>query len=105
MKKLLLLALLLAPSSAWAQCTGVFTAGTVCGAVTAGPPSAVLLGGFGSPTVVTTVGALPTCNAGLRGARYFVTDQGAIVGYHSAISGGGATGQAVTCDGTAWYQD
>lgn len=44
MKKLLLvLALLLAPVAASAQCTGVFPANTVCGTVTQGPPHQVPL--------------------------------------------------------------
>lgn len=40
-KLLLLLALLLSPSAAWAQCTGVFAAGSVCGTTTLGVPHQV----------------------------------------------------------------
>ena len=44
MKKLLLvLALLLLPTAAWAQCSGVFPSGTVCGnnSLSAAPPRAI----------------------------------------------------------------
>ena len=58
--------------------------------------------GTGAPTVV---GSLPSCVAGLQGARAFVTDQATAIAYHGAVTGSGAFKQGVTCDGTAWYQD
>jgi hypothetical protein len=77
--------------------------------------SVVLLGGIGVAknawvggalvTQPVTFSALPTCNAGIQGARAFVTDQNTAVAYHGAVSGSGTGKQGVTCDGTAWYQD
>ncbi len=52
-------------------------------------------------TGVTTVGALPACNAGRKAASYFVSDATAIT-YWSAVVGGGANNIRVTCDGTGW---
>jgi len=51
---------------------------------------------------VTTVGALPTCSASLRGARYFVTDANSAT-FHATAAAGGANNVGVTCDGTNWY--
>lgn len=55
-------------------------------------------------TGVTTVGALPTCNAGKRAARYFVTDANAAftAGIGAVVAAGGANNVPVTCDGTNW---
>jgi hypothetical protein len=53
----------------------------------------------------TTVSALPTCNAGLDGARMYVTDQNTAVAYRGAVTGGGSTHQAVLCSSSAWIQD
>lgn len=54
-------------------------------------------------TVPTTVGALPTCNAGNQGMRAFVTDELAAIAYHTTATGGGSNKVGVTCDGTNWY--
>lgn len=65
MKKLLLaLALFLAPSLAWAQCSGVFPANTICGNNTGSPavPTAVTFGGAVSGPGSTTVGHFATWN-------------------------------------------
>lgn len=63
-------------------------------------------GYFGGEVVVgiTTVASLPTCNAAHKSARYFVTDQATATAYLGAVTGSGATQQAVTCDGTNWKQ-
>ena len=53
-------------------------------------------------TGTTTVGALPACGAGIKGARYFVTDANATT-FHATVAGGGANNVGVTCDGTNWY--
>lgn len=52
-------------------------------------------------TPVTTVSALPTCNAGLRGRVYLVTDALAPVTL-AALSGGGAVVVKTYCNGTSW---
>lgn len=52
-----------------------------------------------------TVSQLPTCNFQMQGAKYFVVDQNTAVAYKGAVTGGGATGQSVMCNGSAWYQD
>lgn len=53
-------------------------------------------------TAVSTVAGLPTCNAGSKGARRFVTDSNATT-FHNTVAGGGANNVGVTCDGTNWY--
>lgn len=55
-------------------------------------------------TGTTTVGSLPTCNAGARGTRYFVTDGNTANAFRGAVTGGGALNQWVVCDGAAWLQ-
>lgn len=63
MKKLLLaLALLLAPSAAWAQCTGVFPANTLCGNLTGSPrpPGAFSSAGGTFGPGSTTIGDVTT---------------------------------------------
>lgn len=57
-------------------------------------------------TGTTTVGGLPTCNAGLKGGRYFVTDANAAMSgnYGATLTGGGANNVPVVCDGAAWRQ-
>jgi hypothetical protein len=61
MKRIALaLALLLAPSFAWAQCTGVFPINYVCGSITGGPPKAIPFTSF--PSSITP--ANPTATAG-----------------------------------------
>lgn len=63
-------------------------------------------GYFGGEVVVgiTNVAGLPACNAAHKSARYFVTDQATATAYLGAVTGSGATQQAVTCDGTNWKQ-
>lgn len=53
-------------------------------------------------TGAVIVANLPTCNAGRKGARYFVTDANATT-FHNTVAGGGANNVGVTCDGTNWY--
>jgi hypothetical protein len=55
-------------------------------------------------TGVTVVGSLPSCVAGLKGARYFVTDSNSVT-FHATVATGGANNVAVVCDGTNWYID
>lgn len=52
-------------------------------------------------TGTTTVGSLPTCNSGTKGARHFVTDANATT-FNSTAAGGGANNVPVTCNGTNW---
>jgi hypothetical protein len=64
-KLLLIIALLLAPSLAQAQCNGVFPPNTVCGSLTTAPPSAVPFtsfsgGGGGGGTVTGAAGGQAT---------------------------------------------
>lgn len=54
---------------------------------------------------VTTVANLPACGAGTEGARYYVSDQATAVAYRGAVTGSGATRQAVLCSNGAWIQD
>jgi hypothetical protein len=49
----------------------------------------------------TTVGALPVCNAGSRGAMYIVTDALVPVAL-ATIAAGGAAVAPVICNGTVW---
>lgn len=56
-------------------------------------------------TGVTTVGALPSCVAGIRSARTFVTDSNAAsytAGIGAVVAAGGSTNVPVICDGTNW---
>lgn len=50
------------------------------------------------------VASLPTCNAGLEGARMGVTDSNAALtaGIGAAVANGGANHVPVYCDGTSW---
>lgn len=52
-----------------------------------------------------TVAELEACNAANEGARAYVTDQNTAVAYRGAVTGAGATRQAVLCSNTAWIQD
>lgn len=49
----------------------------------------------------TTVGALPTCNAGIKGQMQMVTDALTPV-ILTAVSAGGAVSIGVTCNGSVW---
>jgi len=55
-------------------------------------------------TGATTVGSLPSCAAGTKGARLFVTDANATftAGIGAVVAAGGANNVPVTCDGAAW---
>ncbi len=53
-------------------------------------------------TTPTTVGALPACGAGTKGARMFVTDELAAVAFNTVATGSGANNVPVFCDGTNW---
>lgn len=64
-----------------------------------------LVGGSYLQTATTTVGSLPTCNAGTKGAHHFVTDSNAAsytAGIGAIVAAGGTTNVPVTCDGTNW---
>jgi hypothetical protein len=50
---------------------------------------------------VTTVAALPACNAGLKGSFAAVSDATAPA-YNTALSGGGAVSIPAYCNGTGW---
>lgn len=52
-------------------------------------------------TQVTTVASLPTCDAGAKAKRYFVSDATATT-FASTVAGGGANNVPVVCDGTNW---
>lgn len=68
MKKLLLV-FLLAPSTAWAQCNGVFPNNTACGNVSGSPapPSAIPLSSFPAITPGGTNGQIQYNNSGALG--------------------------------------
>ena len=55
-------------------------------------------------TGATVVGSLPSCAAGTKGARLFVTDANATftAGIGAVVAAGGANNVPVTCDGTSW---
>jgi hypothetical protein len=53
---------------------------------------------------LTAVASLPTCVAGLKGARWFVTDNATALGFAGVITTGGAIQTPVYCDGTTWRQ-
>lgn len=59
----------------------------------------------GIGTLPTTVAVLPTCNAAYEGQRAYVTDQATAVSYRGAVTGSGATRQAVLCSNSVWIQD
>jgi hypothetical protein len=104
MKKILLtLALVFAPSLAWAQCNGVFSANAVCGSLNGGPPGPANANSFavGLHLVVYTV-APGSASAADRVRADFagdgVNDQTAIL---SAITAAGASnGKVVMLPGT-----
>ena len=82
------------------QASGALSVGT-----STDPGIGSLLANKGIGTVPTVVGSLPTCNAGYEGQRAYVTDQATAVAYRGAVTGGGATRQAVLCSNSAWIQD
>lgn len=55
-------------------------------------------------TGAVAVASLPTCNAGAKAARHFVTDANAAftAGIGAIVAAGGANNVPVTCDGTNW---
>jgi hypothetical protein len=66
-----------------------------------GPNSFCVYNNGGVQTGSTTVGALPTCNAGLRATRLFVTDSNSVT-FFAIPAGGSGNTVAVFCDGAAW---
>lgn len=75
-------------------------AGSVCALTVASNGSAVQFN-KGVKLASTTVGALPTCNSGLRGTLYEVTDANAPT-WHSTLTGGGAVVSGAMCNGSNW---
>lgn len=74
----------------------------VTGAFTA---SAALVLGTYLQTGAVAVASLPSCAAGTKGARDFVTDSNAAsftAGIGAVVAAGGTTNVPVTCDGTNW---
>lgn len=67
--------------------------------------SQVVYGISGLKTSPITVSNLATCNSTNMGLRAFVTDQSTTIAYHGPVVGSGSFKQAVTCDGTSWYQN
>lgn len=63
-----------------------------------------VVGGSYLQTGLTTVGALPACAAGTKGARFFVTDNNTALAFAAVITTGGAIQTPVYCDGTTWRQ-
>lgn len=64
-----------------------------------------VVGGSYLQTATTTVGSLPACGAGTKGAHHFVTDSNAAsytAGIGAVVAAGGTTNVPVTCDGTNW---
>lgn len=55
-------------------------------------------------TTVTTVAGLPSCGAGIKGARMFVNDNNTALAFAAVITTGGAIQTPVYCDGTVWRQ-
>ena len=62
-------------------------------------------GNYTSPGYVKTgavgVASLPACNAGLKGARHFVTNANATT-FASTVAAGGTNNVPVVCNGTNW---
>lgn len=58
---------------------------------------------FGVPVIlpVSTVAALPACNAGLKGGMAAVSDA-SVPAYNAALTGGGAVSIPVYCNGSSW---
>lgn len=88
-KLLLVLALLLAPVSAWAQCNGIFPATTVCGSIAGGPPGPVP---FGTVSGVTNLNGLFGAISVIAGANVTVTVSGQDIIIASTGGGGGGGG-------------
>jgi hypothetical protein len=95
--------------------TGQFTFLTNIAATSSGTGTVLSNGGIGAAgaiwagtyvaTTPTTVGGLPMCNSGTKGARMFVTDATlafSSANYGAAAFGGGTNNVPVTCDATSW---
>ena len=54
--------------------------------------------------VPTVVNSLPSCTAGIEGARAYVTDNNTAVAFNGAVTTGGSNKTPVFCDGSAWKQ-
>lgn len=57
--------------------------------------------GKGLKFAVTTVAALPTCNSGMNGAAYYVTDANAPT-WNATLAAGGSVRALAVCNGTNW---
>ncbi len=70
-------------------------------------PLPMTMGGSGGVTgavaLSSTVGALPACNAAIKGQIYFVTDA-LLPALGAIIAGGGAVNALVFCNGTNWIR-
>lgn len=55
-------------------------------------------------TAPTTVTGLPSCAAGTKGMRSFVTDNNTALAFAAVITTGGTIQTPVYCDGTVWRQ-
>ncbi len=76
--------------------------GAAIGVYIAGTTQNLILGPNYVVTNPVAVGGLPSCVAGLKGARAFVTDELAAVAFNTVATGGGANNVPVFCDGTNW---
>lgn len=92
-------------SDAAAAAAHILNSGSLTVGTTTDPGVGSILASKGIGTVPTTVASLPTCNAGYEGQRAYVTDQNTAVAYRGAVTGSGATRQAVLCSNSAWIQD
>jgi hypothetical protein len=54
-----------------------------------------------APAIISTVSALPTCNAALKGGKASVSDATSPT-YNAALTGGGTVSVPVYCNGSAW---
>jgi hypothetical protein len=120
-RALLILALLLAPSMAWAQCTGVFPANTVCGnstGVSTTPKAisaSILSGGLNVNTTPIANGTntyLLYNNSGILGNEQFVPLANGGLGASQAAATAnsvsvfpGAGGAAVPTSATTWFDN
>lgn len=80
------------------------TTGSLVSAGGIGVAKALWVGTYVATTPVA-VGSLPSCAAGTKGARMFVTDSNAAsftAGIGAVVAAGGTTNVPVTCDGTNW---
>lgn len=86
--------------------TTAATSSTTGSVTTAGGFSAggAIWAGTYVATTTTAVASLPSCGAGIKGARMFVTDNNTALAFAAVITTGGAIQTPVYCDGTVWRQ-